>query len=78
MPSNVLQESGASGLTAKLKPTTVEGLKETAANDSHQYATTNLRLSNNIEIGVEVCNTLIQDSNKHLESLKAMDLHDRA
>ena len=78
VPTNVLAESGASGLSAKLKPTTFEGLKEASANDSHQYATANLRLSNNIEIGVEVCNTLVQDSNKHLESLKSMDLPDRA
>ena len=78
VPNNVLQESGASGLTARLKPTTFEGSKETAAIDSYQYATTNLRLSNNIEIGVEVCNTLVQDSNRHLESLKALDLPDQA
>ena len=78
MPNNVLAESGASGLTAKLKHTTFEGIKETSAIDCHQFATANLRLSNNIEIGVEVCNTLIQDSSKHLESLKAMDLPDRA
>ena len=49
-----------------------------AATDSYQYATAGLRLSNNLEIGVEVCHTLAEDANKHIQNLKAMDLPDEA
>ena len=65
-------------MTAKLKPTTLEGLRESIAIDSHLYATNNLRLANNIEIGVEVCSTLVQNTNKDIESLKELDLPDQA
>ena len=66
VPTNALSESGASGLTAKLKPSTFDGLKEMAASDSYQYATASLRLSNNLEIGVEVGHTLVEESDQHI------------
>ena len=53
-------------------------VRESTAVDSHQYATTNLRLANNIEIGVEVCGTLVRNTQKDIESLKEMDLPDQA
>ena len=75
---NQLQEAGASGLTAKLKNNTLEGLRESTAVDSHLFATTNLRLANNVEIGVEVAGTLVSNTQKDIESLQELDLPDQA
>ena len=50
----------ASSLSARLKPTTFEGAKESNAIASQGIASTNIRLSNNLEI--EVCNTLTQNA----------------
>ena len=60
VPQTALFEGGASGFTSKLSKTTVEGIKETAALKSQELASTGIRLANNLEIGVEVCNNLVQ------------------
>ena len=78
VPVNVLAEPGASGFTARLKPNTLEGFKETSALSSHAFATANLRISNNLELGTEACNTLIQQSKSQLEVLKALHLPENA
>ena len=64
---NVLAEPGASGFTARLKPTTFEGLKETSALSCHAFAMANFRISNNLKIGAEVCGALIEQSKSQLE-----------
>ena len=74
VPASALQEPGASGFTARLKQNTLEGLKESLALASHDYATANLRLSNNLEIGVEVCNTLIEQNRGYLDEFKTLEL----
>jgi hypothetical protein len=55
-----LVKSGASGRIAKLVDTIPEGAKEHAAIQSFKQATGYIRLANNIEIDVEMCQTLIK------------------
>ena len=49
-----------------------------AALSCHGFAAANLRISNNLEIVAEVCNTLVVESQKQLEVLKSVDLPDQA
>ena len=51
---------------------------ESAALNPQALASSGIRLANNFEIGVEVCNTLIQQSKLSLELLKSCDLPDNA
>ena len=76
--TNQLQESGSSGMSVRLRHNTLEGLREAGAVESHSYATTNLRLTNNLEIGVEVSNTLVGNVRKGVQKLQEMDLPDQA
>ena len=71
-------EGGASGNTIKLARNSVEGMKEAAALKSQELASSGIRLANNLEIGVEVCSNVIQQSRQSLELLKELDLPDSA
>ena len=63
----MLADSGASSLSASLRPTAFEGGKESAAITSHGFAAANIRISNNLEIGDEVCNTLVKPTTQGFE-----------
>lgn len=54
-------------LRVSLKQSSIEGVTELAALSTQGFASTSIRLANNIEIGVEVCNTLVQESNQSIE-----------
>ena len=60
VPSQLLAEGGASSQSARLKQSSINGVKDTAVLSTQAFASTGIRLANNFEIGVEVCNTLVQ------------------
>ena len=72
------QPTLTSGQSVKLAKTSIEGVKESAALKSQELASSGIRLANNLEIGVEVCSNLIQQSRQSLEVLKEVDLPDSA
>ena len=78
VPVNLLAEPDASGCTARLKPNTLEGLRESSALSSHAFATASLRISNNLELGAQACNTVLQQSRSQLNVLRALDLPQEA
>ena len=78
IPAHELAQGGASSLAAKLSANTVEGAKEASALKSLEFASSGIRLANNLEIGVEVCANVVQQSKQSLEVLKELDLPDNA
>ena len=60
VPQGLLQEMGASGHKARLRKGTQQDACKEAAIKSHTQACEYLRLTNNTEIGVEVCQSLLQ------------------
>jgi hypothetical protein len=65
---------GASGRTATLKASTVEGVKEAAALKAFKQSAGYIRLANNIEIGIEMLNTFSEriSSNVKVTQNKAL------
>ena len=53
-------DGGSSSQSAHLKPVTIDGANKSAAINAQAFASCGIRLANNFEVGVEVCNTLIQ------------------
>ena len=78
VPQNMLFEGGPSSQSVKLAKNSIEGVKETAALKSQELASSCIRLANNLEIGVEVCSMLVQQSKQSIEVLKEVDLPDSA
>ena len=78
VPQNALYQGGASGNTITLNRNSVEGMKEAAALKSQELSSSGIRLANNLEIGVEVCSNVIQQSRQSLELFKELDLPDSA
>ena len=78
VPNHLISEGGASSQTTRLSNTSLDGVKEAAAIRAQLLASSGIRLANNFEIGVEVCNTLIQQSKQSLEVIQACDLPDNA
>ena len=74
MPDGALKEKGSTGRTARLRPLSTQGTKDEAANDSFDQATSYMRLSNNIEIGVEVANTLATRLKEQSHRLGGIDM----
>ena len=56
-----MSEGGASSESARIKPNSVEGEKN-AALAAQGFASLGIRLANNVEVGVEVCGALVQQS----------------
>ena len=57
-----LANLGASGRALRLKSSTSEGAKEVSVIKAHEQACAFIRLANNIEIGMEVCASLVNRS----------------
>ena len=74
IPDNKLKEKGCTGRSARLSPDCSEGAREQAAIDSYDQATSYMRLSNNIEIGVEVANTLSTRLKEQVSKVGEADL----
>ena len=53
---------------------TLDGVREAAAIKSQALASSGIRLANNLEIGVEVCNILIQQFKNSLQVAQACEL----
>jgi hypothetical protein len=69
VPEGKLMTSGSSGRIAKLNPENAEGAVEHAALQSFKQATGYIRLANNLEIDVEMLQTLVSTISKITEDI---------
>lgn len=74
VPNNSIFEGGASAKTIRLQRNTFNGNTESHALRSHAQASTFIRVSNNIEIGVEVTGNLLNQIGEQLQRLRSRDL----
>lgn len=76
VPASKLTAAGASGEKAELKKSSPEGAKEQAANVSYKQACGYLRLTNNLEIDTEVCQSLLEKQNAFIRDLQGLQMSD--
>jgi hypothetical protein len=72
VPAKSQVKSGISGRQAQLKPSSADGTKEAAARHSFKQAAGYMRLANNLEIDVEMSQTLVDNISTLSKDIQAM------
>ena len=78
VPNSLIADGGGSSQSTRLSQNTLDGVKEAAAIKSQALAASGIRLANNLEIGVEICNTIVQQFIQSLEVVQPCELPDNA